>query len=161
MATCDACHNFQPFDTEQLPAGQKAVIFVTAKYLKASAETGCQSCTLVCDALSLFRKSWSEQSREDAVELQISSSQPLLVLFRPRNGLGIYLDIYSNAGKFYGSSTCTRPTLLRSLPFGVTPPLNLFLKTISSQTSGWPRACSGTRVRMNASNVQLNGCVTA
>jgi hypothetical protein len=161
MATCDACHNFQPFDIEQLPAGQKAVIFVVAKHLKASAETGCQSCTLICDALSLFRKSWSEQGQEDAIELQVSPGQPLLVLFRPRNGLGIYLDIYANAGKFRESSTYTRPTPLRALPFEVIPPLSLFLKTVSSQASDQPRACSGTRVRMNASNAQLNGCVTA
>ena len=57
MATYDAC------DLEQLPAGQKTVIFVAAKHLKASAETGC---TLIGDALSMFRKSWSEQGQEDA-----------------------------------------------------------------------------------------------
>jgi hypothetical protein len=82
--------------------GQKAVIFAVVNCLKASAESGCQSCTLIWNALSLFRTSWSEQDLQDAVELQVCPGQPLLVLFRPRYGLGMYLDLCTSAGKVRG-----------------------------------------------------------
>jgi hypothetical protein len=76
----------------QVPVGHKTIIFAAAKDLKVSAESGCQSCMLIWNAL-LFRKSSSQQALEDDVELQVVSGQPLLTLFRPRNGQYIYISI--------------------------------------------------------------------
>jgi hypothetical protein len=151
MATCDLCHHFQPFGQYQLPVGQKTVVFAVAKDLKTYAEAGCPSCVLIWNALWLFRKSWSEQDLEDAIELQVSSSLPLLVLFRPRNGLGVYLDIYIDAGKIRGSSSPRHHALLHSSPYVVKPPLSSFLKTVSSRPLDQLQAYRATRAPMTAS----------
>jgi hypothetical protein len=79
---------------------------LVAKHLKLSAEAGCQSCLLIWNALSLFREPWGEQDLKDAIKLQVSSAEPLLVLFRPRKGIGLQLDIYTNAGETHLFCVC-------------------------------------------------------
>lgn len=161
VATCETCHNFQPFGQAQLPIGQKSVIFAVAKRLKFSAEAGCQSCLLICNALSLFREPWDEQDLEDAVELQVSSGQPLLVLFRPRNRTGVYLDIYTDPGEIHASSRSSntaRPCVCARV---LTPSPSLFLKMTSFLLSGQPRVCSDIPAHMSASISPHSGWGTA
>jgi hypothetical protein len=161
IATCETCHNFQPCGQAQLPIGQKAVIFAVARHLKLSAETGCQSCLLVWNALSLFREAWDEQDLEDAIELQVSSGQPLLVLFRPRKSTGVYLDIYTDAGNIclfvffrYSYTLC-----LRSCPDPI-PELTLEdgqLSTIGPATS--VQRYSGSYECLNIAAQWLQNCL--
>lgn len=115
-AICETCNNFQPFGQQQLAAGQKSVIFAVAKQLKSSAEIGCQSCKLVWNALSLFRETWLDQDLQDAIELQMSAGQPLLVLFRPRLGKGVYLDMYTDDGKIRRFTSSLSPVPLHAVP---------------------------------------------
>lgn len=128
VTTCDTCRYFPPFGQQRVPVAQKAVIFAVAKDLKESAEGGCRSCTLVWDALSLFRTSWSLQDLEDAIELQVCFSQPLLLLFRPRHGLSVYLDIYTEVGKFHGSWSSPHPAPLHASHAVVIPPSGSFCR---------------------------------
>lgn len=161
IATCETCFNFQPFGQAQSPIGQKAVIFAVAKNLKLSAEAGCQSCLLVWNALSLFREAWDEQDLEDAIELQVSSGQPLLVLFRPRKSTGVYLDIYTDTGEIHAflpssdiATPCVYARVLTSSP-------SLLSKMASFLLSAQLRAYSDIRAHMNASISRHSGCRTA